>query len=99
MEPSTVEIILQSLTGPGGALVVFALLFYGSYLIITKHLIPMAKQYIESIESRWREQMNEHIEDRNAYKTSIRRIDRRFDTVEDKLSSIHRAVTNPNKGE
>ena len=99
MEPSTVELLLQSLTGPGGALVVFSLLFYGSYLIMTKHLIAIAKQYVESLESRWREQMEEHTQDRNAYKTSIRRIDRRFDTVEDKLSSIHRAVTNPNKGD
>jgi len=93
MEQSTFEMVLTALTGPGGALVVFASLFYGSYLIITKHLIPMATQYIESLEARWREQMNEHTEDRDAYKVSIRRIDSRFDSVEDKLSSIHAAVT------
>ena len=66
-----IELYIGALTGPGGALIVFTAMFYGFYLVLTKHFIPIAKQYVESLESRWREQMNEHIEDRDAYKTSI----------------------------
>ena len=60
-----------------------------SYLLITKHLIPMAARHLDESDERFRELMDNHIKDRDSYKMGLRKIRQQHENIDGKLETIH----------
>jgi hypothetical protein len=84
--------MIELATGPGGTVAVLTVMLITVYKLVVKHLIPLAGRYVDSVEERWREQMTEHMTDRDTYKMSMRNINARQDTFDLKADAIHADV-------
>ena len=83
------DALIQQLSGPGGGFVLCLSIFYGMYLIMTKHFIPLAARHLDESDERFREMMINHIKDRDAYKVGLRKLGSRHDNIDGKLENIH----------
>ena len=81
--------IIDNLGGPAGGFVFTLVIFYGAYLLITKHLIPMAARHLDESDERFREMMSSHIKDRDSYKMGLRKLNHRHDNIDGKLETIY----------
>ena len=82
------EEILGLVTGPFGAFAVLLGVIWVSYNMVVKHLLPLAKHFIDNHLRQIDQLLEEHREDRRIYKESITKIIDRLDKVEDDVAYI-----------
>ena len=79
------ETVFDHLAGPAGGFVFTLVIFYGGFLLITKHLLPMASRHLDESDERFREMMDQHIKDRDTFKGSVRRLSNRQEDLHAKV--------------
>jgi len=83
------DAVLDHLSGPAGGFVFTLVIFYGGFLLITKHLLPMAARHLDESDERFREMMDQHIKDRDTFKGSVRRLSTKHEVLHAKVEVIH----------
>jgi len=64
--------VLNLIAGPAGGVIVCMVVLVAVYRLTISHVMPMGHRYIDSVEARWSEQMQNHKEDRDIFRSSIR---------------------------
>lgn len=82
------EETLQLILGPFGALATMAVVLYGIYSLVVKHLLPLATHGLDRHLSQIDQMLEQHKQDRELYRESILFITQRLDKVEDDVSYI-----------
>lgn len=88
------EEILGLVTGPFGAFAVLLGVLIVSYNLVVKHLLPLAKHFIDNHLRQIDQLLEEHKQDRQVYKESIEKIINRLDKVEDDVAYIKGRIEN-----
>jgi hypothetical protein len=82
------EELLQLILGPFGALATMAVVLFGIYNMVVKHLLPLTKSALDRHLSQVETIIEEHKKDRELYRESILIITQRLDKVEDDVAYI-----------
>ena len=80
------EEILQLVLGPFGALATMAVVLYGIYNMVVKHILPLVRGGLDRHLSQIDEMLEQHKADRELYRESILFITQRLDKVEDDVA-------------
>lgn len=85
MDAQTIELLIQTATGAGGAVVVCLIVMAAGYNLIVKQLIPAHKETMNDF-------VKESRANRKVFCDAVDVMSRRLDKVEDKVGDIHREV-------
>ena len=88
MEATTIEVLINALLGPGGALMVAVGGLYAVWTLITKHLMPIAVRFIDMQQGRWEQLIEEHREDRVMFKSALEDMVDRMKDVETEITDL-----------
>jgi hypothetical protein len=86
METHTIEVLINALLGPGGALVVAVGGLYAVWKLITAHLMPLAIRFIDMQQGRWEQIIEEHRMDRVMFRDAL-------DGMVDRMSDVETEIT------
>lgn len=78
-------IIVNGLTGPGGLIILVAIVLYGAYLILVKHVLPQQEKHISHL-------LESAKEDRATFKEAFALIGTKLDKVTDRLEELEDKV-------
>tara|TARA_R100000388_G_C7209340_1_gene142749 strand:+ start:162 stop:443 length:282 start_codon:yes stop_codon:yes gene_type:complete len=84
--------ILGLVTGPFGAFAVLLGVMFCCWNLVVKHLLPLARHFIDNHLRQIDQLLEEHKEDRKIYKESIQKIIDRLDKVEDDVAYIKGSI-------
>lgn len=82
------EEVLQLIMGPFGALATMAVVLFGIYNMVVKHLLPLVRGGLDRHLSQIDTMLEQHKKDRELYRESILFITQRLDKVEDDVAYI-----------
>jgi len=87
--------ILTALTGPFGAVVALALIVYGVYKILDKHILPQQRSAWDRVLEEhkadrvaWQEALKDHKEDRSAFLTAITAVSNQIMGIKDDIAEV-----------
>jgi tryptophan 2,3-dioxygenase len=84
-EAGVVTQLLVALAGPGGLVVLVAIVLFGAYMVLVKHVLPMQREGISSL-------LQSAKEDRAAFKESFTLITEQLNKVANRLVELEDKV-------
>ena len=86
MEAELIVTTITALAQPGGLIVLVALVLYGAYNIMVKHVLPMQERHINSL-------LKDAADDRELFKEAFAAVGLKLEKVTDRLEHLEDKVT------
>jgi hypothetical protein len=86
MEAELLVTTISALAQPGGLIVLVALVLYGAYNIMVKHVLPMQEKHISSL-------LQDAADDRELFKSAFAAVGLKLEKVTDRLEHLEDKVT------
>ena len=86
------ELLLEGITGQGGAIVVCVIVMYGCYKVVVSHILPAHERTIEKLTADCRDRtgamLASHEADRKAFHKAFEKVDRRLIVIEEVVEDV-----------
>jgi len=86
MEAELIVTTITALAQPGGLIVLVALVLWGAYNIMVKHVLPMQERHINSL-------LKDAADDRELFKDAFSAVGLKLEKVTDRLEHLEDKVT------